>query len=1269
MAAKRCQSTKRQHSLSKPKLEESVPSPSELSQVYRRHHLKSKRRKLQRLRLNQLGERSAAAAGGRQQTSGCLREPLPLLSTLTASSVFSLQQQTRLLEEGVHRRKGRTRKPSKYTCRFCSRTCAKCCVLQKRICSHTGERLYPFSPCDSYFKSKSNLYKHPKSHIHRSKLGISNTTAHPSRVKGRQRVEKQKDFMEANSLGSEYKSKHLGFLPSALEEPAGRALQKSSSIPPPRATDAQGSMDSQRMEGAHAVKQRLVMRLSERKRTPVDSSDEGTACVDPWSKGSTESGYFSRSESSELPQTSPPNSEAKSYAEIILGKFGRVDQGPRNTHQQCHRCSEPERRRIPLNVPATQVIEHITKLITINEALVDTREIDSVKPRRSLSRKNSLEVPRVLKAPSAYHPKGDTSGSSSTCSVDVKCLRNNLHPKFLSVDSLPRRPSPVPLLRSRSMPSSASAGQPPTPRFRSSHSFDERQATPAGKRVGHHHGILRRQRALEAPFEPDMVLQEMAPYYSSAATVLCGPCQPTTRDSCPREPESCIPCFRSMNGPEAHMLSSKELLVEGAKRKASNEYYYSRVLPDILCEKQKEDGKEMEERLSNARLVLSSFSPTSSFQMESNATSEKLSSKANVMLLRSDGRNIRKGISVIQHTSAFERSGNVVTALTSEGGHQPPPTELPQPLPNYHLMRQHSIQVPEVLLAEDPDFNIGSGTSLETLAVTHAKESEKFRYPQRSATLAQFPAEKLPPKKKRLCLTESQTSVVPGTQRGSFSYRCLPPQGNSVAYNEGHIFPLVKQATFGACDKKVYPSSTGEIILPAKSNVNPISPREPTQPTPSAELSQNELSLRLSPVSPPPEALAELRTGSTLSVGSMQRVLSVSQCPTSSLVSLTTRSVVPLRHRVLPFQPVQDLSESGAAFCSPDPTSLQPVAEVQRQDTKSSPLPSLSLMPILCFDQHTCSADVPRLELSAHMNPTTVPVRIQNAFPVCGKGLYTSQSLSVVQKNRDSLQIKLEEQSHLNPCVEPRISDVSDNLSWTQPLKPSTPLECEVTGSRSKKRALSQAGSLELFPDKEPQLKRIKNEDEGNDGCVGERPVVHGESNQDKVVKEPTLICERKMEEKTQKVKFNEHKKESEFRESESSKEKDNKINDLRKMDTSRTNETNSCINTATMVSWCYLKYLNPSCSRALQNSGCSSWCANLPSPNLPGFSTRVALSLLCSKQKRGPELYTVASMIQPAAEQLVPATKTQRSEVDMHPVRVGMTQVIAFMFSTYAHI
>lgn len=82
---------------------------------------------------------------------------------------------------------------------------------------------------------------------------------------------------------------------------------------------------STKADDSHTVKQKLAPRLSEKKDKILSHL---WTFWSPHSKGSTDSGYFSRSESAEQ-QISPPNTNAKSYEEIIFGKYCRLSS--RNT--------------------------------------------------------------------------------------------------------------------------------------------------------------------------------------------------------------------------------------------------------------------------------------------------------------------------------------------------------------------------------------------------------------------------------------------------------------------------------------------------------------------------------------------------------------------------------------------------------------------------------------------------------------------------------------------------------------------------------------------------------------------------------------------------------------------------------------------------------------------------------------------------------------------------------------------------------------------------
>ncbi|XP_046891978.1 transcription factor HIVEP3 [Hypomesus transpacificus] len=668
-------------------------------------------------------------------------------------------------------------KPGKYICTYCGRPCAKPSVLQKHIRSHTGERPYPCAPCGFSFKTKSNLYKHRKSHAHRIKAGLASSRDEPSLSGPEAQGEDPEEPTEGESTDSEEETgRHQAS--SVAKERQGQ--QKSGSVGP-------GPEESHRPEDSQAVKQRLAMRLSERKRGPLASPDDApsssstsSSSLGPGSKGSTESGYFSSYGSAELSQVSPPSANVKTYAEIILGKYGRRSPHQLHPHPHPHASSSgPEEKGLPFGVPKTQVIEHITKLITINEAVVDTSEIDSVKPRRSsLSRKSSLESPKFSspsKDPYVFEPKSDAPGPSglgAPCGPDGE-------PSGIQVCS-----TAVPLLRSHSMPTCASQGDPascaiPPKGFRLSQSFDEQQAMVAEMRVGHAQRMLRRQPAIEMPPGAELTQEEAGPSSSFPGTGS----EPSRRQQEPEgsrgpwlyECEACRGRWNQRDSYEAHTkLCPGQPIQEQPKQDAGGRafrgdrpqmmHYKFRALAMAVRKRRKEESLE-----EDPPSPCSPAPPTSvPSRPEHGQTFSGAPSQADPQ------QQDRKGVSVIQHTSSFEKQESFSMEsqeVEAKGGQ---PTQPPEPRPSpttSRLVRQHNIQVPEILVTVEPDADMPS-VSPPAMA-SSSKEMEKveeFQWPQRSHSLSQLPAEKLPPKKKRLRLAEASQS----SRESSFESVSLP---------------------------------------------------------------------------------------------------------------------------------------------------------------------------------------------------------------------------------------------------------------------------------------------------------------------------------------------------------------------------------------------------------------------------------------------------------------------------------------------------------------
>ncbi|KAM9039782.1 LOW QUALITY PROTEIN: transcription factor HIVEP3 [Sarcophilus harrisii] len=776
-------------------------------------------------------------------------------------------------------------KPGKYICQYCSRPCAKPSVLQKHIRSHTGERPYPCIPCGFSFKTKSNLYKHRKSHAHRIKAGLASgigAEMYPpglemERIGGEEFEEptegESTDSEEETGTTSSHaadlspRQKHT-LLGSSLYGAAGshgtghdrcssshsgtsQSLEESPQFAEPLSSSSEHS-GSHKAEDTHTIKQKLALRLSERKKVMDEQ-----AFLSPGSKGSTESGYFSRSESAEQ-QISPPNTNAKSYAEIIFGKCGRIGQRTAMltaaaTQPLLPLSADDKPSLGPISVPRTQVIEHITKLITINEAVVDTSEIDSVKPRRSsLSRRSSIESPKagIFRDPFQLDP---------TKTLLSHGEKGKAEQSLLSLQQLPSSSSePAPLLRSHSMPSATCTISSPHT-FRGSYSFDdhisESDTLSRSQVFTSHPRTLKRQPAFELPLGGE---------YSSEDIGL-GPKDVTSKPTEEKEVKESELTKKSRKGSKAKGITF-ECNICGARYKKRDNYeahkkYYCSELqlakptatgahPSSEVEKSQgepESWSQMMHYKLGTSLELtplrkrrkekslgddedppsfestkghSSVGPGSQFanpplseaalnlpQEPTKPPAEPVPSVPSLegtmafhprtpkpVATSESGKERRKistEISVIQHTSSFEKPDPPEQQSHQEGEDKALSQFPSQPAAAPHsrsshslqprLVRQPNIQVPEILVTEEPDR---PDTDPEPLP-KEPEKTEEFQWPQRSQTLAQLPAEKLPPKKKRLRLAEMAQSSGESSFE-SVSLTRSPSLESSVSHGSSH---------------------------------------------------------------------------------------------------------------------------------------------------------------------------------------------------------------------------------------------------------------------------------------------------------------------------------------------------------------------------------------------------------------------------------------------------------------------------------------------------
>lgn len=144
---------------------------------------------------------------------------------------------------------------------------------------------------------------------------------------------------------------------------------------------------------------------------------------------------------------------------------------------------------------------------------------------------------------------------------------------------------------------------------------------------------------------------------------------------------------------------------------------------------------------------------------------------------------------------------------------QVPPSERNVPGQPLRLVRQHNIQVPEILVTEEPDRDQESQCSDQ-------EKAEKFNWPQRSETLSKLPTEKLPPKKKRIRLAEMEHSSAESSFESTLS-RSLSRESSlsrassfSASFDKDDVSKIESPSKGESCSK-----SLEFLTIPTNSNM------------------------------------------------------------------------------------------------------------------------------------------------------------------------------------------------------------------------------------------------------------------------------------------------------------------------------------------------------------------------------------------------------------------------------------------------------------------
>ncbi|MEQ2254729.1 hypothetical protein ILYODFUR_006531 [Ilyodon furcidens] len=1109
------------------------------------------------------------------------------------------------LSEATAKVEQKPQKSGKYVCDYCGRACAKPSVLKKHIRSHTGERPYPCVPCGFSFKTKSNLYKHRKSHAHSvkagtvplSELGSFNANMEQGSIEGE--GELFSDAEQSTDTDEDTLNDPLLLLDSPMEGSDNTAVKVLNLIAQKKGATSMSGQDgsshplennaspvtaeASRAIQSSTIKQRLALRLSEKRS---GDSEQNLSLPSQSSKGSTDSGYFSRSESSEH-QTGPPNTNAKSYQEIMFGKCYRPSPKQTSSYESgelFEKCSE----------------KGVSRVFTQEKDAVESIKINTKSFLKEEFKESQLDA-------------GGDMG---------------------------------PLIRSNSMPTSSAVCLTMPQTLRGSHSFDERASTGGMRR-------LKRQGAIELSVHDGHTEAESHGKITEAS-------------HSGLDMESCMSLALGTT-PHKHAMD----LATRKRRKEKREE------EDLLgqyeghqkqCEEMFDSGKDYDIKQAAMGIIALGRGHLDRCDMD-----------ISMNLDISGRKNLGNVISVIQHTNSINRphtdlsesfkyySQRLETMSSFQAMEASELFEMERDmrlsqsvLLGPKLVRQPNIQVPEIRVTVEPD-------SPEKAPEVPMKEPEKhieeFQWPQRSETLAQFPPEKLPPKKKRLRLAEIEHS----SGESSFESACTslsrsPSQDSNLSYSSTFSFDREESLkSTSPARQDEFGKSLELLAVPGCGHsLSVLSQRQ-----------QHEMRRSSSEQAPCNlhKEFPEVRSVS-FDYGSLS--------PTSKVRHVDISAVKERRRGNLVRQESLNMDT--------EVTQVPSQVFSQYLSNTSPPFAAATVLPqtLPIFSVGNAFPQLPNPSL-------VVPVRIQTYVPSFGSITYTSlsqifdnqyESISSTTSTHQSQISRLS--GNLDPhnafSKQPTANTISVealDLSSAK-LKTGIPLSLtsrtisttNASSGGANKRMLSPASSLDLFMEVKQQ-KRVKEERMFGQIVEELSAVELGKCHlsEEKGCRSEMEVASTHVIGDASRTSFITHQKVTEPNDSESAMESSSletslppysvisgskaservQLDVVAQLGTSQDTLISGAqhprllshfpsLRTTTGVSWCYLNYTKQSCSQVDTPfaSVYATWCVSSHNPNPLELSTSIALGLLQSRQRGDKVIYSVAAMCQPGTGKLV---------------------------------
>ncbi|XP_070695437.1 zinc finger protein 831 [Pempheris klunzingeri] len=371
----------------------------------------------------------------------------------------------------------RPKSAGKHVCPHCGRDCMKPSVLEKHLRCHTGERPYPCTTCGVSFKTQSNLYKHKRTQAHArlsSESEQSSQCSLDSMSTSRETCTSSLS-MDERSEGAGSMEKDTTLPTAEITCPASTAKVYSVKTQGPGSERTEftsaGHKTKELFESVKVTVEEEKQRMEKEKRLLTATTrhlplqrQEATLFSKQWessvSRGksqsheSTDSGFSESSDHYPSPGSVLPDHSMDSLTESTKEHLEETTSTqtlsePGQSGQQ-HKDTAKEQE-------AKTLEERISKLISENTAVVEDKQLENVRPRKTvLSKQGSIDLPMPYTYKDSFH---FDMRLSKTPNVE---LQRNRKPGFYS--SVPTQCSTTmehaPLTRSNSLPFSVTLLQP-----------------------------------------------------------------------------------------------------------------------------------------------------------------------------------------------------------------------------------------------------------------------------------------------------------------------------------------------------------------------------------------------------------------------------------------------------------------------------------------------------------------------------------------------------------------------------------------------------------------------------------------------------------------------------------------------------------------------------------------------------------------------------------------------------------------------------------------